>query len=464
MELSEQSNTAHSRQFVYFIAMICAINGLLFGYDTGVISGVILFIDNEFKLSVSAQSVIMIAVLIGACVSAAFSGSLADKFGRRKMLYVDAVLFIIGTILSVSTGGVIGLIIGRLVVGLAIGISSYVAPLYVSEIAFFKNRGSLVAMFQLFITIGIFVSYSINYFFSFGEHWRWMLGMGIIPGFLLFISLFYMPESPRWLISKGYYDKAREILQKVRRSYDVEKELLEIQGVVSSQRDSWRMLFKGWLLPVVLIGFGIAALQQLVGINSIIYFVPLVLKASGFAHATNALLATSGIGAVLVLFTVFAIILLDRWGRRPLLIVGLAGMSISLIMISILFFHSSTEAISHGKWYLLTCILVYIASFAISLGPIGWLIISEIFPLRIRGLASSLAAATIWGFDILVTGTFLPLVKLVSFGGAFLLYGILCIIGFVLILYFMPETNGISLEHIESNLRQGKRCRDLGGK
>lgn len=453
------SEDVKNKTLLYLIAMVAALSGLLFGYNTGVISGAILFINAELQLSAMQTSFLMSAALLAACISAALSGRIVDYFGRVQIIMINAVIFFAGSMLSAISNSGFEIFASRLLLGVAIGMSSYVAPLYISEIAAFKNRGLLVGFNQLFITIGILASYVINYFFSFGGHWRLMLGLGAFPAVLLYLGAMFIPESPRWLVAKGQLDKARAMLQQIRAKVEVDYEVAEIKTSVSEQRGDWRMLFKPWLFPAVVIGFGIAMFQQIVGINVIIYYAPILLNLAGFSTVSYAILANLGIGVILVFFTIIALPLIDSWGRRPLLILGLVSMILGWIILSIggRFFAGDLH-----KWVMLAGMVVYIPGFAISLGPVGWLMITEVFPLRIRGLAVSLATAIIWGFNLLVTFTLLPLVNLIGVGGVFDLYAILCVVGLFFVYFLVPETKNVSLEHIETNLRQGKRSRELG--
>lgn len=445
---------------IYLIVFIAALGGFLFGYGTGVISGAILFINNQFHLSTLQNSLVVSSVLFGACISAGISGRFADYFGRRKLLIIDAFLYIIGTILSCFAADLVELFIGRLIVGLGIGISSFVVPLYISEIAHFKKRGIMVGFHQLFIVTGILVAYLIDYWLSSYGSWRLMLGLEIIPAFGLLFGMLFAPESPRWLIANGYEHKAQEVLQNARAANHVEYELAEIKESIYEQRDDWRMLFKPWLTPAVIVGFGLAAFQQLVGINIFIYYTPTILQMSGFEQVTSVMLATLGLGIILEIFSIIVLPLIDSWGRRPLLLIGAAGMTISFVIVGIGFVF--IKQLLWFKWLVLVGTVLYIASFGISFGPIGWLMIAEMFPLRIRGLASSLATATIWWFDMLVILTFLPLMKFLQPSGIFWLYGLFCLASLVFVYLYVPETKGITLEHIETNLRLGKRSRFLG--
>ena len=444
---------------IYLVVFVAAFSGLLVGFNTAVASGAILFIEKDFPLITSLDvSLIISSVLFGAFASAMISGRIADRYGRRRLMKFNAILFFCGSLCSFFAPSVLWLVISRTIVGFATGISSYVAPLYISELAPFRRRGTMVGYAQLFIVIGILMSYATGYVFAFGGHWRLMFGIGIIPAIMLFAGLLFVPESPRWLIANNEEDKARRILQITRANDNVDLEIFEIKESLDEQRRDWRMLFKPWLLPAAIVGFGIAALQQLVGINIFIYYSPGILMYRSGDQPAVAMLATFGIGMLLVVFTIIALPLIDRWGRRPLLLLGSSGMTLSLLLLGTIFRWFP----EHIGWLSWLTVAIYISSFAISFGPIGWLMITELFPLRIRGLAASLATATIWGVDMLVVFTFIPIAKRFYLSGVFWLYGALCFLSLLFVYFLVPETKGITLERIEANLRSGKQSRYLG--
>jgi len=439
---------------------VAALGGLLFGFDTGIISGAILFISNEYQLTPWMNGAVVGAVLFGAFLGSAISGRSADTLGRRRLLIFTAVIFVVGTVMASIASGITMLIWGRIVVGIAIGISSFVAPLYISEVAPPHWRGALVSLNQLMITVGIVLSYTINYVFAIHGEWRWMFITGVIPAILLLFGMIFLPDSPRWMMSRGLRDQARTILCKVRSTSNVDQELNEIASSLSHQRGHWRTLFEPWLYPAIIVAVGLAFFQQVTGINTIIYYAPTIFKLAGIGSDIAAILATLGVGVVNVLFTIIALPLIDRWGRRPLLLVGLAGMAVALLALGMAFHDEAHTAMM--KWIALSSMVLYIACFAMSLGPIMWLIISEIFPLKIRGLASSLAIAASWGFNLIVAVSFLSLIKWLHPFGTFLLYGLLSIWGWLFVYYKVPETKDVSLELIEEHLREGRSARQLG--
>lgn len=449
------------KTFIIISACVAALGGLLFGFDTGVISGAILFITTEFKLSPLMNGLIVSAVLFGALLGSILSGRVADYFGRRGLLLALGVIFIIGTVLSALAPSVPFLVLGRVIVGFAIGISSFTVPLYLAELAPAKFRGGLVSINQLAITIGILVSYFVDLAFAGTANWRYMLIMGVIPAVGLLIGMIFLPESPRWLMLKGLHDKAKQVLDKVRtREDDIPAELQEIQKALNSEKGDWHMLLQPWIRPALIAGFGMAFLQQITGINTIIYYAPTVLQMAGFHQATGAIMATAGVGVINVLFTLMALPLLDKLGRRPMTLVGLIGMALGLGSLSFVFHQAAATGML--KWLALGSMLLYIACFAFSLGVMAWLIISEVFPLRIRGLATSLAIATTWGLNMIIAFTFLTLIQKLGASGTFLIYCVMCILGIIFVYFYVPETKNVSLEHIELNLLAGKKGRQLG--
>lgn len=452
------------KEYYYLLmAFVAALSGILFGYDTGVMSGAILFISKEFPLTAGMNGIVMGAVLFGALLGAIFSGRLTDLFGRKKLLLVVACIFMLGSLGTAVAQTILELIIGRIVVGIAIGTASYTAPLYISEISPQKQRGAMVALNQLAISIGILLSYIVDYASAYYEAWRWMLGLGFVPGLFLFAGMLYLPDSPRWLLSKGRDGKARHILQKIRGTKaEIDHELEAIHLTLKKEEGKhWKMVFSKSVRPVLWIGFALAFIQQVTGINTILYYAPSIFEMAGFGSSTTSILATMGIGAIFVLFTVIALPFIDSLGRRPLLLSGLIGMAIGLGALSWLF-RASTEIDPSLHWLALFSMLLYIACFAFSLGPIMWLMIAEIYPLRIRGVGASFATCVNWASNLLVTATFLKLVQFMGAGGTFFVYFVFSLLSMVFIYFLVPETKNISLEEIEENLFSGKSWRKLG--
>jgi sugar porter (SP) family MFS transporter len=438
-----------SQKYVYIAAIFAAIGGLLFGYDTGVISGALIFIKQSFGLSIFQQELAVSSVLIGAAVLAITGGSLSDRFGRRKMLLITSVVFIAGALVCAAAESIQILILGRVIVGAGIGLASSIVPLYISEISPAKARGWQVSLFQLAITAGILAAYLADYAFTPSAAWRWMLGLAVIPGGLLGAGMLFLPETPRFLARHEHFDLARSVLVKIRGTQNVDSEFQEIK--MSSQASALHGHITDLLLPAVrpalMIGIGLAIFQQVTGINTIIYYAPYIIRSAGISSIQGSILATAGIGTVNVVMTLVSMWLIDRVGRRPLLLTGIAGMIVSLGALGYIF-HLSKGGEFAGLAVVI--LMFYVASFAISLGPIFWLLIAEIYPLKIRGLATGVAAATNWLANFAVSLTFLSLLKSLGPSLTFWLYGALAIGSWLFSYYLVPETKGRSLEEIEA--------------
>jgi MFS transporter, SP family, galactose:H+ symporter len=386
--------------------------------------------------------------LIGAVIGAGISGFLADKYGRKIMIILASIIFGLGAILSALSPNVYTLITSRIVVGVAIGMASFIVPLYIAEVAPYDIRGALVSLNQLAITIGIVVSYMVDLVFAPSGGWRWMLGLAMVPSIILAIGMYFMPPSPRWLLSKGFEDKAIKVLQKIRGTTHVSGEVKEIEETLLLEKEGkWSDLLDPRIRSALIIGIGLAAFQQLTGINTVIYYAPTILEFAGFQSASVTITATIGIGLVNVLLTIVSILLIDRIGRRPLLIVGITGMIISLGILGVAFaLPGLKESLGMVS---VVCLMLYVGSFAISLGPIFWLMIAEIYPLKIRGRAMSTATMVNWGTNLIVAITFLSIIHILGASGTFWLYGLISIVALLFVYFRVPETKGKSLEEIE---------------
>jgi sugar porter (SP) family MFS transporter len=449
MSALDQVAVAHSKssRFVYVAAAFAALGGLLFGYDTGVISGAVIFIKREFGLTTFPQELVVSVVLVGAAIAALGGGKLSDRFGRRRTLIATSILFIVGSLLSAVAPSMTTLVFARLIVGLGIGLSSITVPVYISEVSPAGARGWLVSLFQLAITVGILAAYVVDYLLTHGGAWRWMLGLGVIPGATLGLGMIYLPESPRWLAKRGRLEHSLAVLQRIRMN-DAEAELEEIlQSSKVEMPGRWRELLGPAVRPALVIGIGLAIFQQITGINTVIYYAPAIILSAGIPSAAGAILATAGIGVVNVLMTLVSMRLIDRAGRRPLLLYGTTGMAVCLCILGSAFRFS--HAGSALAWVAVITLMLYVASFAISLGPVFWLLIAEIYPLNVRGIAEGTAAATNWAANLLVSITFLSLLEALGPSKTFWLYGVLAIASWFFSYYLVPETRGKTLEQIE---------------
>jgi sugar porter (SP) family MFS transporter len=430
------------------ISAVAAIGGLLFGYDTGVISGAILYIKKEFAITIIQEELIISMVSLGAIFGAISGGPLCDKLGRKKIVLSASLVFIISAVGLAFAGTVNELIGWRFLVGLAIGISSATAPLYIAELSPRHFRGGLVTINQLFITIGILSSYLIGLLFVESESWRIMFAIAGIPAAIQFVVMVFFPESPRYLTNIGEKTKALNVLKKFRATEEHARlEIEHIEKMIDRKKAHWKELLSKAVRPALLAGVGVTIIQQITGINTIIYYAPTIFKFAGLASNKAALMATLWVGIVNVLMTFVAIYLLDIVGRKPLLLFGLGGMSLSLIILGI-GFHQTVSTAFVGVIALI-CLFFYIASFAYSLGPVGWLLNSEIYPLHIRGKAMGVATCANWLSNFIITATFLNLINLLGKSGTFWLYGLIGIFGLFFIWRRVPETKGKSLEEIE---------------
>lgn len=444
-----------------FIFIFGALGGLLFGFDTGIISGASPLIESTFHLSIAQTSFVTSSVLIGSSIGALSIGTLSDKYGRRKMLLISALLFIAGSLLSAFATGFVSMAIARIILGLAVGGASGLTPSYLAELATTEHRGSISGMFQLMTTAGILLAYVSN--IGFLHHnllgwadWRWMLGSALIPAILLLFGSLLLPESPRYLVQNGNITKARAVLHVLRAktNVDPDQELTNIEKIAAQDKNQGgiRELFKV-AKPSVFVAVGIMLLQQLVGINSVIYYLPQVFI-KGFNFPDNkAIWISVGIGVVNFLTTILATIIMDKFNRKTFLLFGSVVMALSLIIISIMSF---TMSIKDAAVPTMLFIALYIFGFAISWGPIAWILIGEIFPLNVRGIGNSIGSAANWIGNFLVTQFFLSLLNLChdKIGGPFLVFAAFAILSIFFVIFCVPETRGKSLEQIELELRK----------
>lgn len=440
-------------RFVIIVSAIAAIGGLLFGYDTGVISGAILFIKEQFRLDSTMQEFVVSSVLVGSVTGAALGGLLGDRFGRRHMIILAGIIFGAGALLTAFTPNLTILVIGRVIVGVGIGIASFISPMYISEVAPKSIRGTLVFLNQLALTLGILLSYWVDYLFTnVSEGWRLMLGLAIVPALALALGMAKMPDSPRWLIMRNRGGQARKVLHEIRGTQNVDAELEEIHSSLATEGSSqWSDLLKPALRLPLMIGIGLAIFQQVTGINTVIYYAPTIMEFSGLKSAGASILATTGVGVINVLFTIVGSWFVDRAGRRPLLLTSLIGMAISLALLAVSF--QLPQLASSLGIAVVIILMLYVASFAIGLGPVFWLLISEIYPLNIRSKAMSVATVANWGANLIVAMTFLSIVNALGRPGAFWLYAVLTLCSVAFTYFLVPETKGRTLEQIQEELK-----------
>lgn len=438
-------------KYTYLVSAVAAFGGLLFGYDTAVIAGAIGYLQVKFELSPMLTGWAASSAIWGCVFGALFAGALSDKYGRKKVLLLSGLLFTLSALGSAVPDNLTQFVLARFIGGLGVGSASMLSPLYISEIAPAQIRGMLVTLYQLAIVFGINIIYIVNYLIA-NTHdqawnvqlgWRYMLGSEGIPAILFFILLFFVPESPRWLVKENRSEEALKILNKINRTEEIHQILEEIKETVNEEKGSFLDLFKPGIRKAMVVGCVLAFFSQVTGINAIIYYAPEIFKQVGFG-SESALFQTMIIGFVNMLFTLVAIRLIDYWGRRTLLIWGLSGMVSCLLGMGMFFYFEITS----GP-LLLLFILGFIASFASSLGPIPWVLISEIFPTKTRGTAMSFSIVILWLGVVLITQFFPVLLSL--FGGAFTfwIFMINALILLIFTLIFIPETKQKTLEEIQ---------------
>jgi sugar porter (SP) family MFS transporter len=450
MQEEMEASARRARRNVVLTAAIAGLGGLLFGYDTGVIAGALLFIKSDFDLGSFAQGLVVAAVPIGAVAGAAIAGPAADTYGRRLMILIAAAVFIVGALVSAAAPGVEVLVIARIVIGVAIGLASAAAPVYISEVAPPESRGRLVSFFQLAVTIGILIAYLVGLAFDHIEGWRWMLGLGCVPALALGFGMLRMPQSPRWLVMSGDDFAARATLAKIRVDDPdtIDRELEEIKDSIDEKPGAWSELLQPVVKAALVVGVGLAVLQQVTGINTVIYYAPTIVEFTGVNSSAGSILAAVGVGIINVAFTVLALRLLDRAGRRTLLMIGVSGMVVSLFALGLAFTGGGDSTLA--SVVAIVSLMAYVASFAISLGPIFWLLNAEIYPLGVRSKAAGIGTMANWTFNFIVSLTFLLLIEALGKSGAFWFYGAIGILTLIFCWKLVPETKGKRLEEIEA--------------
>jgi MFS transporter, SP family, arabinose:H+ symporter len=450
-------------RYVNTLAIIASLGGFLFGYDTAVISGTINFVSSQFHLDAVSTGWYVSSALLGCILGVAIAGILSDKYGRKKVLILSALFFGVSAIGCAFAIGFKDLVVYRLIGGLGIGVASMVSPLYISELSPSHKRGRLVALYQFAITIGILCSYFSNAFLlklshaeslmqttglvnkiMVSEVWRIMLGTSALPALLFLFLLWFVPESPRWLTIKGKEPEALLVLKRIVQDAEAQKEIQDIKTNLLRESGGFGILFKGSFLLPMIIGISLAFLTQVCGINAIIYYGPKIMEEAGLPIA-DALGGQVVIGIVNVLFTLIAIWKIDQLGRKPLLLAGVIGIITSLIIVGALFYFDI-----NNPYLLLICILFFIACFAFSYGPVIWVLLSEIFPAKIRGQAMSLATFSLWIGTALVGQLTPALLETLKPAGTFWLFAALTAPALYLSVKIIPETKGKSLEEIES--------------
>jgi sugar porter (SP) family MFS transporter len=437
-----------NRGFILRISSIAGLGGVLYGYDMGIIAAAAIFVKRTFALSTLMEEWVVSIVLIGAMMGAIVGGAVADRIGRRATLVWAGGIFIVGSLLAPLSANVFVLIVARAIIGIGIGFTSVTAPVYVSELAPPQSRGMLIGLYQFALTVGIALADLVGYWLAAQQAWRLMFGLAVVPTVFFLAVILTVPESPRWLFAHGRREDASAVLHLYTDTAGARRFLDDIeQGLKTPVEQRWSALWSPAVRGALFIAAGLTVLQQVTGINTIIYYGPQIFELAGSSSHANAIFATLIVAIVNVVATVVGIALVDRIGRKPLLYVGVTGMTIALFALSFAFGHPAMLGSSLAS-VAITCLVVYIACFAFSLGAIAWILVAEVFPLRVRG--RGVAAGTLFSgvANFAVSLTFLTLIHSLGSAGTFAIYGTLCIATLVFVRFVVPETRGRDLESI----------------
>jgi SP family galactose:H+ symporter-like MFS transporter len=441
--------------------ILAALAGLMFGLDIGVISGALSFIGREFHVGDATQEFIVSSMMFGAALGALLAGYLSASFGRKKSLILSAILFVSSSLLCAFAWSIPVLLFARVILGVAIGLATFTAPLYISEIADGKRRGSMISTYQLMITVGILVAFISDALLSYSGAWRWMLGLVAVPGAMFLAGVFLLPDSPRWLMMRGRRDEAVQVLTDLRHDSGVaRREADEIEEQLRQKQHGWS-LFTGNanFRRSVMLGVLLQVMQQFTGMNVVMYYAPRIFKLAGFGDSAQ-MWGTAIVGVVNMLATFIAIGFVDRWGRRPMLTIGFTVMTLGMGILGTLIYagiDSETQRV-----LAVAVLLCFITGFAFSAGPVIWILCSEVQPLKGRDFGIACSTFTNWVANFIVGFTFLTMLNTMGNAQTFWLYAALNAAFIAITLALVPETKGVSLESIERKLMSGKRLREIG--
>ncbi len=455
------AGTARMNGRALLVCILAALAGLMFGLDIGVISGALGFIGKHFHVGTGMQEAIVSAMMAGAAAGAVLAAPMSFRLGRRRSLIAAAVAFVAGSLVCALSPTVTVLILGRLVLGLAIGVATFVAPLYLSEVAAESVRGAMISLYQLMITIGIFVAFVSDSVLTYSGNWRLMLGVIVVPALLFLVGMFFVPDSPRWLMLRGRREEAEAVLDELGHGRAAAKrELDDIEAQLQVRQQGFQMFRQNPnFRRSVGLGVALQVLQQLTGINVIMYYAPKIFEGAGFG-VQSASWATAIVGAVNVLSTFIAIAFVDRWGRRPILIASFTIMTVGMAVVGTLLWGGTPVGLSRDV--VVGMLLVFIVGFAMGAGPLIWVLCAEIQPLKGRDFGIGCSTFTNWAANWLVGQTFLTLLAVLGQGATFWLYALLNALFVPFVLMFVPETKGVSLEALERRLLGGEKLRLLG--
>jgi MFS transporter, SP family, galactose:H+ symporter len=450
-----------SRTTALFTCMLAALAGLMFGLDIGVISGATQFIQKEFQISDHMIEWIVSSMMLGAAIGALGAGWMSATLGRKRSLILGGVLFVAGSLLSGAAWSPETLIAARVILGLAIGVATFTAPLYLAEVAEEHIRGAMISLYQLMITIGILVAFLSDTAFSYSGNWRWMLGIIAIPGILFLLGLFLLPDSPRWLMMRGRKQEATDVLQKLRGDAGhVAREVADIEEQLKTPQRGWHLFLENRnFRRSVGLGVLLQVMQQFTGMNVVMYYAPRIFQDMGYATSAQ-MWFTAVVGLTNVLATFIAIGLVDRWGRKPILYIGFSVMAVGLGLVGTMM-HLGIA--THGEQiFTVAMLLTFIVGFAMSAGPLIWALCSEVQPLKGRDFGIGCSTFTNWVANMIVGATFLTLLNGIGNAATFWLYAALNLVFLVITFVLIPETKNVTLEQIERNLMAGLPLREIG--
>jgi sugar porter (SP) family MFS transporter len=439
-----------NQAFIRRVSFIAGLGGILYGFDMGVIAAALIYVRDSFHLSTLMQEVLVIAVLIGVMIGALVGGTVADRVGRRKTLIWGAILFIVGSILAPLSPNVAVLFVARALLGVAVGFTSGTAPVYVSELAPPKSRGMLIGLYQFALTSGIALADLVGYWFAGQQGWRWMFACGLIPALVFLFMVLTVPESPRWLFAQNRAAEAESVLKSYTDEAGTRALLEDIRvSLMTKMERRWSALWSPAVRGSLFIAVGFMVLAPATGINAIVYYGPQIFSLAGISSNKSAIFATLLVAITNVLATVIALVLVDRAGRKPLLYAGLGGMTAALFVLSVCFHQQA--ALGHSLGIIATaCLMFFIACYAFSMGPIAWILVSEVFPLRVRGRGVAAATLAFGTSNFLISLTFLSLLKAAGNSLTFAIYGAFCILTLLFVRFVIPETKGRELESISA--------------
>jgi sugar porter (SP) family MFS transporter len=439
-----------NQAFIRRVSFIAGLGGILYGFDMGVIAAALIYVRDSFHLSTVMQEVLVIAVLVGVMIGALVGGTVADRIGRRKTLLWGAILFIIGSILAPLSPNVYVLFVARALLGVAVGFTSVTAPVYVSELAPPQSRGMLIGLYQFALTSGIALADLVGYWFAASQGWRWMFGFGLVPAVLFLFMVLTVPESPRWLFAQNRVAEAESVLKSYTDEAGARLLLEDIRvSLMTKMERRWRALWSPAVRGSLFIAVGFMLLTPATGINAVIYYGPQIFSLAGISSDKSAIFATFLVAITNVLATVIALVLVDRAGRKPLLYAGLGGMTVALFVLSVCFHQQAALGPSLGI-VATACLMFFITCYAFSMGPIAWILVSEVFPLRVRGRGVAAATLAFGASNFLVSLTFLSLIKAAGNSLTFAIFGAFCVLTLFFVRYVIPETKGRELESISA--------------